>query len=465
MRGDNRGPETMRRHNGRRIVALLLCIVPVSIWSYVIRRDFQSDIKMADFSTIYFAARCAVHRADPYDRAAYLQETISDKASFATSSAIAKRDVDIFMRCVYLPTTLFAFIPFALPPWTIAQNLFLISIAFSLALAAWAIWDLAGVPAPVPCVGLVVFWLTNSMLLLLVGNPAGIVIGFGIVAAWCFLKKRYEPAGVVLLALGLIIKPHDVGFVWLYFLLAGRGLRKRALQAMALAAVVGICSLIWIVPISPHWTHELHSNVEADFAHGGINDPGPGGITERTFGPVISLQNTLSIFKDNPHFYNPMSYLAGGGLLLVWAGLVLLKRFTREGALLGLAAVSILTMLPVYHRPHDAKLLALTIPGCAVLWAARGASRWVALTLTAAAILVTSDLPIVFLTQATKSLPTSVSTLGGQLTLLLIHPAPLVLLAAGCFYLWAYVRYEPAAAAGETRGMPDRGERQSSLQT
>lgn len=434
----------MMGRNVRRVAVLLLCIVPVSIWSYVIRRDYQSAIKMADFSTVYFAARCALHHTDPYSRTAYLQELIRDKVSFATSSVIAKRDVDIFMRCVYLPTTLFAFIPFALLPWAVAQNLFLILIAFSLALAAWAIWDLGGGPAPALSGCLAAFWLTNSMLLLLVGNPAGIVIGFCIIAAWCFLKKRYEPAGVALLGLSLLVKPHDVGFVWLYFLLAGRGPRKRALQATAVAAVVGVCSLIWIAPVSRHWMQELHSNLGADFARGGINDPGPSGITEKTFGPVISLQNTVSIFKDDPGFYNPASYLIGGSLILIWAAAVLRKRFTWDGTLLALAAISILTMLPAYHRPHDAKLLALTIPGCAVLWAARGVRRWAALALTAAAVFVTSDLLIVLLTQVTKNIPASVATMGGKLTLMLIHPAPLVLLAAGCFYLWVYIRYEPA---------------------
>lgn len=437
----------MSGRTGRRIAVLLLCIVPISIWSYVVRRDFQSAIKLADFSTIYFATRCALHHGDPYDRTAYLQELIHDKVSFATGSTFKKRDVDIFMRCVYLPTTLFALLPFALLPWTMAQNLFVILLALSLAGGAFAIWDLGGGPAPAVAGWLTGFWLVNSMLILLVGNPAGIVVGFCIVAAWCFLKKRYEMIGVVLLALSLIIKPHDAGFVWLYFLLAGARPRKRALQAMAVAAVVGICSVIWIAPVSPHWVPELRSNLAADFVRGGINDPGPWGITERTFGSIISLQNTFGIFKDDPGFYNAASYLIGGFLILTWAVTVLRKRFTWERALLALGAVSILTMLPAYHRPHDAKLLALTIPACAVLWAGKGARRWVALGTTAAAILVTSDVPIMILTQVTKSIPTSVSTAGGKLTLLAIHPAPLVLLAAGCFYLWAFMRYQQIPAA------------------
>lgn len=427
----------------RRVAIVLLCIIPISIWSYVIRRDYQSAIKLADFSTIYFAARCAIHHTDPYNSATYHQEVLRDKANFPGNS---KRDLDIFMRCVYPPTAPFVLIPFAVLPWTIAQNLFMSLIAVALALASLATWDLVGRPAPSVAGWLIVFWLVNSMLILLVGNPAGIVVGFCVIAAWCFLKERYEWAGVALLAVSLVIKPHDAGFVWLYFLLAGGTSRKRALQTLAVAAVLGICSVVWIAPVSPHWMQELHGNLAADFVRGGINDPGPWGITERTFGPVISLQNTISIFKDEPGVYNALSYLIGGGLILAWAVAVLRKRSTWEGALLALAVVSILTMLPAYHHPYDAKLLVLTVPACATLWAKRGARRWVALAMTAAAILVTSDVPIVVVTQMTKSIPTSVSTLGGQLTLLMLNPAPLVLLAAGCFYLWVYARYEPAEA-------------------
>lgn len=434
----------MSARNSRRVAVVLLCVVPIAVWSYLIRRDYQSAIKMADFSTVYFAARCAVHHTDPYSRTAYLQELMRDKVSFA-GSAVAQRDVDIFMRCVYLPTTLFVLIPFALLPWTTAQNLFLILTALSLAGAALAMWDLTGRPAPAVAGWLVVFWLVNSALILLLGNPAGVVVGFCIIAAWCFLRRHYESIGVVLLAVSLVIKPHDAGFVWLYFLLVGGRPRKRALQTLAVAVVVGICTVIWMAPVSPHWTQELHANLAADFVRGGINDPGPLGITEWNFGPVISLQNTMSIFKDDPNFYNPASYLMGGVLILGWAAAVLRKRLTWEGALLALATVSILTMLPAYHHPYDAKLLVLTIPACAMLWAGGGKMRWAALGATAAVFLVTSDLPIILLTEMTKSLPISVSTVGGKLALLLTHPAPVVLLAGGCFYLWVFMRYQPVA--------------------
>ncbi len=111
---------------------------------------------------------------------------------------------------------------------------------------------------------------------------------------------------------------------------------------------------------------------------------------------------------------------------------------------MALATIAVLTLLPVYHWTHDAKLLLLTLPACALLWAGRGAAGWVAVILTGAAIFVTSDLPLAVLSLIDKSLSVSASTLGGKLAIILfLRPAPLILLALGCFYLWAFLRYSP----------------------
>ena len=55
---------------------------------------------------------------------------------------------------------------------------------------------------------------------------------------------------------------------------------------------------------------------------------------------------------------------------------------------------------------------------------------------------MTSDIPIALQIALTKNLSFSTSTLGGKvMTVLLLRPAPLVLLVLGCFYLWVYIRY------------------------
>jgi hypothetical protein len=120
---------------------------------------------------------------------------------------------------------------------------------------------------------------------------------------------------------------------------------------------------------------------------------------------------------------------------------VLTSRFTKENAWIALAAIAALSMLPVYHRGYDAKLLLLTVPACSLLWATDARVKWVAGLLTAFALLSTADVPSTILLTIMNSLKIgTASILGKVLTAVLFHPAPMVLLATGVFYLWIYFR-------------------------
>jgi hypothetical protein len=98
-------------------------------------------------------------------------------------------------------------------------------------------------------------------------------------------------------------------------------------------------------------------------------------------------------------------------------------------------------MLVTYHRPYDAKLLLLTVPACAMLWAKGGAIGRIALVVTTAGIVLTADIPLAILVILTKNLPISTVGLSRQImTVVLMRPATLILLVMGIFYLWVYLR-------------------------
>jgi hypothetical protein len=127
--------------------------------------------------------------------------------------------------------------------------------------------------------------------------------------------------------------------------------------------------------------------------------------------------------------------------LLIWALTTLVSRPLQARTWLALAAIAALSMLPVYHRPHDAKLLLLTVPAGAMLWAEGGAIGWLALLLNTAGIVFTGDLPLAFLVNLSNSLHANAAGWSGKLlTVVLARPAPLILLVMGVFYLWVYVR-------------------------
>lgn len=429
-----------------RIVLLLLCVSYPNWKTSVDRGARPGYIGTWDFAAVYYQARCAVERKDPFDPKMVLQLFEAEGGGRTARGPHNGRLASVAITVAnYLPTTYLILAPVSLLSWHVALMLWIGLVSGLVVMAAFWVWDLAGAAPGVA--GWMSCWVVlNSIILLWFGNTAGIATPLCVIAACLLLRERYALAAVVALALSLSLKPQDAGFIWLYFLLAGGTGRKRALQTLAVTGLLGLMAAIWIVPASPHWMQEMHHDVAVTTVPGGVNDPGPSGATSRGFDPIVSLQASISVFRNDAKVYNPLSFLIGGGLILVWGLAVWRKRSTHEGALLALAAAAILTMLPVYHRVHDTKLLLLTIPACAILWAGGGARRWVALALTTAAIFVTSDIPLIIQWGTTIHIALPTATLGGKLTYLLMRPAPVVLLAAGYFYLWMYIGYKPLAA-------------------
>ncbi len=441
-------PSRMPKAGWKEIALLLVC---VSIPCWIIcasRRSAGGQIQTIDFGEIYYGARCALHRSDPYNPNLMLREFQKDGGHFAPEASDQGVDRIVVTGTVNLPTALLLTIPFALLPWWLAQNVWMILTAGLLVVAAFLTWDLGAGAAPLLWAALAGFMLAESDLLFKVGNVAGIAISLCVIAVWCFIKPRYVWAGVALLALSLVLKPHDTGLIWLYFLLAGGVLRKRALQTLAIACVLALLAALWIEPLSPHWPRELRSNLAVASVRGGTSDPGPSGIGAHSAGVIIDLQGALSGFKDDAAFYNPLAYLIGGIPILIFAFATLRKRQSPQGTRLALAAISILTLLPLYHRINDAVLLLLALPACAQLWRERGPKRWLAVGLTAAGILATASTPLAFLAVNSERIAAIATKLPGKLpSIFALRPTPFVLLAMGCFYLWVYLRSRPDSAA------------------
>jgi hypothetical protein len=322
-------------------------------------------------------------------------------------------------------------------------------MAASFILAAFLKWNVGTNYAPGIALFLACLWAVNCEAIFAGGNVAGIVVGLCVLAVWCFLHDRYVPAGVLCLAVSLAVKPQDAGFIWLFFLLAGGVYRRRALQTLLVTVVLSLPAVLWVTHISPHWMQELHSTLLTISAHGGLNDPSPASATYHTLGPLLDLQAAISVFWDDPRIYNSVSYLVCGILLLIWSVTTLRSRLTPQKAWFALAAIAAITMLPTYHRPYDAKLLLLSVPACAMLWAEGGPIRWFALLVNAAGILVIGDVPIIVSMILSRNLPPPfMADISGKiLTVMVVRPASLLLLVMGVFYLWVYVRRAPDRAA------------------
>jgi hypothetical protein len=420
-------------------IALLVLILSGAIsvlWGFEIARG--PNAHTLDFQAVYYGTRCLLQHHNPYNEAELGAVYKSDGGETPSETLKHRRTITLYVN---LPTTFLFVAPLAMLPWNVAQAIWLLLLAGSLFMGVFLMWRLGeGYALDISSI-LICIVLVNSEVVFATGNTTGIVVGLCMVAVWCFLQERFVTAGVLCMAACLAIKPHDAGLIWLYFLLAGGAHRKRALQAFLITAVLGVSALAWVTSIAPHWMHDWSANMALIAGPGGLNEPGLDSVTGRTADMVIDLQAALALFRNDPRFYNPVSYAICGTLLLIWMVTTVRSRFSLRGAYFALAAIAPLTLLITYHRPYDAKLLLLTIPACAFLWAEGTSIRWLAFLVTSAGIVTTSDVPLAILVTLTKNLQMGTNGIFVEiLKVAALRPAQLALLATAIFYLWVYVK-------------------------
>lgn len=385
---------------------------------------------LGDFRCVYSGARCMVRGCNPYDENELIQTYVAAGGDPSQWFKVHKYNAN------YFPPALFLTIPLAVLSWETAKVLWLLLIVASIAVAAVLVWDLCAPYAPIVSGLLIGLFVASGANLFRGANAAGITIGLCAIAVWCFVQDRFAAAGTVCLAISLAFKPHDSGLIWLWLFLAGARYRSRALQTLALVLVLTAGATLWLslMPASAHWIRDLRANLVGNSSPGGDDDPRPGNSEAFT---LTNLQALISVIVDDPQIYNPVTYLVGGGLLLAWLVATLRAAPSRACDFLALASVSALSLLPLYHRQYDTRLLLLIFPATAMLWAGRGAVRWLAGLLVVAGITFTSAKLVAVSNQLHADY---LGFSGKTLTIMLHRPIPLAVLILTVFYLSIYLQ-------------------------
>ncbi|MDR3739423.1 MAG: glycosyltransferase 87 family protein [Terracidiphilus sp.] len=390
------------------------------------------------FPGIYQGTQCLLHGCDPYNPH-QLESFYAASGSLPTSESPER--LQAVTLYVNLPTTFLFVAPFTLLPLQSAQAIWNGLLILAFLSAAFLVWQLSAEYARRAALFLACVLLSNCIIVFSGGNTAGLVVALSVIAAWCIIQARAEWLGVLCLAAALTVKPHDSGMVWLYFLLVGGIPRKRALQSAALAAVLSIVAVCWVSVAAPHWMSEMRTNLAAISSPGGINEPGPTSIGVNSADMIIDLQTVFSIVWNQPQFYNALTFIVCGAIFVLWVRAVLRARFAPQNAWFALVSGTMLSMLVTYHRSYDAKLLLLAIPACSMLSSRSGVVARTAYMLTAAAFLITADIPLTAITLGASHLPMSSSIWSDKLvSIVLGRPVPLILLAVTVFYLWVFIR-------------------------
>jgi glycosyl transferase family 87 len=398
-----------------------------------------SDTRASDFRFVYNGVRCLLRDVDPYQRNNFIRVFEADGGDLGSGTSRLQH-LEMAQH-MYLPTSAIL-APLALLPWNIALVVWTMLIAAGFILASYLAWDWGARNSPVLAGILVFSILGSSELLIVTGNAVGVVVPLAVIAVWCFVENRFVPAGIFCMAISLLLKPHDVGLVWLYFLLAGTAYRRRAVQTLVATLAMGVPTILWTSLVAPHWVPELRSNLVALSSPGHLNDPGPTSMSGHGIGMVTDLQSVISLVKNDPRIYDPVSYLIFAFLFLPWIVVTLRAQPSKTLALYAITAISAMSMLPSYHRVGDAKLLLISIPACTALWVNGGVLRWLSLVITSAGILLTGEFQWAILFAVIKNSRFSARVLDAHtLVALQVIPVPVILLIVTIFYLYVYFKF------------------------
>jgi hypothetical protein len=307
-----------------------------------------------DLVPVYTGAGCLLRGCNPYDTS-QLEEQFFQRGGRAVDLPSWKIDVPVYPPSTFLalsPLVLLRY-PSARLAWFLVNGgLFILSAVLILSASPRSHRWLATI--------LVSLILGTSGILLVVGQPATLAISLVVISSYLLLHVRFLPLCAFLFMFSLAVKPQIGGLIVLYFL-GQRIYRRYAAFALvgALALLLSAGLTLRLHPNSANWTSTLRANLSATLSPGGSADPRP--ANQEAIGDM-NLQSLTSIFFSNAEKFNHVAY----GLFLVLLAVLIMvlpwPQASWETHALALAALSILSLMPVYHRFYDTRLLLLTVP-------------------------------------------------------------------------------------------------------
>jgi glycosyl transferase family 87 len=347
---------TQPRHPATRKLRIILWIlIFLSASEFVLRgpiRFLGWAAEWNDLSQNYTASRLWLHGQSP-----------SDPRNFV---ALWKYEVGSRLELTDIRTHLapplgglVVMAPIAAFPWKIAKILWLSVLLISFVVTVWALALAAGLRRDevrtlaivAACLALAPFQTGIAS-----GNQTILVVGLCAAAIWAAQNRRDVTAGV-LFGIGCSVKPQIGAFLVLYYLV-----RKRwQLFITAVGSTLGLVlvAAFYLELRGVSWVQDYVHNARGFVSTNNIDDfssANPGRFA------LINLQVPMFSITGHSSSANLLAFLIGGFLIGTW--LYFVARYQRTPELLSLGAISVISLLPVYHRFYDASLLALPLCWC-----------------------------------------------------------------------------------------------------
>lgn len=258
------------------------------------------------------------------------------------------------------PGALLLMAPIAALQWPAAKVVWLVLLMAGFALTVWSLVKTADFQFKEPrtlayiagCLALAPFHTGIAS-----ANQTILIVGLCSLGIWAASARRDVFAGL-LFGVACSLKPQLGSFLVLYYLVQ----RRWRLFATALGLTVGLAliAMAWMRICGVAWAQDYFQNINVLAVHNKIDD-------FTSVNPIrfllINLQVPVYSFTRSARISNIVALSAGFILTCVWAFLVV-KSCRRVSELLAVGTISVICLMPVYHRLYDASLLAIPLCWC-----------------------------------------------------------------------------------------------------
>lgn len=342
------------------ILLLIVALFLAAVADGIRQSHWKAIHNPNDFVTLYAGSICLTRACNPY--------SVPDLESTLVHARGTEVRQDWSDQLpIYPPSTLFLLLPFSPLSYSAASTLwYTISLAVYAFGLAWLYFVspqrlqspwyarlfavLLGVhfPKMLQCLGF--------------GNPSLLVTGLLLFAVFDDGEQRRTLRLAAALVASLLKPPLAIPLAALFLLREPAHLRRAWRPAVVLVALFAISAVAaWAIPSSHTWPADLRANLALGQLHG--MNPSLRGAASNV---ILNLANLPGYFTTNTALIAWLSRVAFLALAAVF--LAALRRLYRtpqwptSGYLVSVAALSALTLLPVYHRFCDIGILLLSVP-------------------------------------------------------------------------------------------------------
>jgi hypothetical protein len=323
-------------------------------------RGVHSGQGVNDFLSPYVQSRAWLKALDPYDPRSVVALWPNGATRFeflagelADGSLTKKRGIPT----AYPLPSLVMLAPLALVRWPLANALWLGITASSFFLMWLALISYSGMRQ---YGNSSLIFLGTSLALapfhtgLATANPAILATELGVISLWTSRRSSDWTTGL-LLAFSSGLKP-QIGLIFLGYLLLQKRWRVFAIAVVIVSALTLIAAArLEYAHVS--WVSNYVQDTQMLLGNGILSDFRP--VNPTRFG-LLNVQLVLYPIVQRVGAVDVLAGALVGIVLALWAGLTLATRSSKS-ALLQLSALSVASLLPVYHRFYDAALLVLPL--------------------------------------------------------------------------------------------------------